>query len=56
MTRMSKQGKRRALSPLKHKRPAVKTGPQEDRLENGYKKHLNALEGDQGSVFIAKIK
>lgn len=53
MTRMSKQGKRRAVSPRKHKMPTVKTGPQQDK---GFKAHVNALEGDQLAVFIGKVK
>jgi hypothetical protein len=55
MTRMSKQGQRRAVSPRKHKKPSVKSGPQKDHLTLGYKPHENALEGNL-SVFIGKIK
>lgn len=55
MTRMSKQGKRRAMSPRKHKKPSVKTGSKKDNLPLGYKAHDNAFEGSN-SVFIAKIK
>lgn len=52
---MSKKGKRRALSPRKHKLPSVKSGTQQDRLTLGYKPHENALEGNL-SVFIGKVK
>lgn len=55
MTRMSKQGKRRAVSPRKHKNPSVKSGSKKDQLPLGYKEHENALKGVE-NVFIAKIK
>ncbi len=44
MTRISKQGERRAKSPRKHRLPSLKTGPKRDRLEFGYRIHPNALE------------
>lgn len=55
MTRMSKQGKRRALSHRKTKGPSAKTGPKANNLEKGYKPHPNAAQ-NIGGVFIAKIK
>jgi hypothetical protein len=55
MTRMSKQAKKRAVSPRKHKKPSIKTGPKKDHLPFGYRIHANALEGNQ-AIFIAKIK
>ena len=57
MTRMSKKGKRRALSPRKHKYKLanVKSGSKKDFLNLGYKPHDNALEGSQ-VIFIAKVK
>jgi hypothetical protein len=57
MTRMSKQGKRRMISPRKHKKPVMKTGSLTDNLSLGYKEHLNAAEGEFATkVFIPKIK
>lgn len=57
MTRMSKQGERRAKSHRKHRPPAMKTGPKKDKLTNGFKEHSNALEGDlAATVFIPKIR
>jgi len=57
MTRMSKQGKRRAVSPRRPRMPSEKTGPKKDALPKGFKEHGNAVEGDQASsVYIAKIK
>lgn len=57
MTRMSKQGERRAQYPRKTKAPMPKTGPKEDNLKLGYKEHVNAVEGDlAASFFIPKIK
>jgi hypothetical protein len=57
MTRMSKKGKRRNLSPRRPKTGSVKTGPKKDQLELGYKMHLNALSSESNqSVFIPKIK
>ncbi len=55
MTRMSKQGERRAVSPRRCKAPSVKTGPKKDKLPKGFKAHENAAEGDL-TVFIPKIK
>lgn len=51
---MSKQGKRRAISPRKHKGPSVKTGPKKDNLPNGFKPHENAVA--QRAIFIPKVK
>ena len=57
MTRMSKKAKRRAVSPRKHRAPAVKTGPKKDALPLGYKTHNNAVEGELAkSIFIPKIR
>lgn len=55
MTRMSKQGERRALSPRKHKAPSQKTGSKKDRLSHGYKEHQNAL-GPRLDAFIGKVR
>ncbi len=55
MTRMSKQGERRAKSPRKHKKPSVKTGPLKDKLPEGYKPHANALEAVE-NVFVGKVR
>ncbi|NGX57591.1 MAG: hypothetical protein K940chlam3_00484 [Chlamydiae bacterium] len=57
MTRMSKQDKRRAISPRRPRMPSEKTGPKKDNLPKGFKEHANALEGDIATtVFIPKIK
>ena len=57
MTRMSKQGERRARFPRKHKNPSEKTGPLKDNLPGGFKPHANALEGNIAVMaFIPKIK
>ena len=55
MTRMSKQGKRRAICPRK-RTPAFaeKTGPKKDQLDAGYKVHENACSIQKR--FIAKVK
>ena len=56
MTRMSRQGKIRNTSPRKHKKPQPKTGPKQDDLPGGFKKHANAVSGDLSkAVFIPKI-
>ncbi|HRW58153.1 MAG TPA: hypothetical protein P5048_00880 [Chlamydiales bacterium] len=55
MTRMSKQGERRNQSPRKRHYPQnIKTGSKKDQLEDGFKKHENAVEIAQ--TFISKIK
>lgn len=46
MTRMSKQGKRRNMSPRRPRLGGVKTGPKKDKLEHGYKVHKNALKSE----------
>lgn len=57
MTRMSKQGERRAQFPRKTKDPMPKTGPKKDKLKLGFKEHANAVEGDRANTFfIPKIK
>ncbi len=57
MTRQSKQGERRARFPRKHRAPSEKTGALKDNLANGFKEHVNAIEGDfAGKMFIPKIK
>ena len=48
MTRMSKQGERRAISPRKHRRKGVKTGSLKDALPKGFKEHINALDPSLG--------
>lgn len=54
MTRISKQGKVRAISPRKHKAPSKKTGPKKDALASGYKEHFNAI--TETFAFIPRIK
>ena len=55
MTRISKKAQRRNISPRKHRAPSPKTGPKKDALPEGYKPHVNALQG-QTNVFIGKVK
>lgn len=55
MTRTSKQEERRNMNPKKRK-PVVlkKTGAKKDKLEKGYKEHMNAINGQY--AFVPKIK
>lgn len=57
MTRVSKQGKDRSVSPRRPRPPSKKTGPKRDALELGYKPHENALQGSASPLnrFIPKI-
>ena len=53
MTRMSKQGKRRAMSPRRCRAPSVKTGP---KKESGFKPHENAAPAELANTrFIPKM-
>lgn len=57
MTRISRQGKIRGMSPRKPRAPQPKTGALKDNLSKGYKEHANSLEGDVAmKLFIPKIK
>ena len=57
MTRISKQQERRNQCPKRPRPPAKKTGPLKDNLKQGFKPHLNALEGNNAQThFIPKIK
>lgn len=55
MTRLSKQARRRMVSPKRPKTPGPATGPKKDNLAKGFKEHENAASG-QVQVFIPKIK
>jgi hypothetical protein len=56
MTRISKQGRKRHLSPRRPRLPSTKTGPKKDALEGGYKMHENAISGESTPTrFIPKI-
>lgn len=56
MTRVSKQGRRRAVSPRKPRLPGKKTGPKKDALEFGFKVHANTVLADSApNRFIPKI-
>lgn len=46
MTRISKQGKIRNISPRRPRVSGPKTGPKKDALEFGYKPHQNAIISD----------
>ena len=57
MVRISKQAERRGVSFRKNRPPAEKTGPKKNNLPNGFKEHLNAVEGElSAKIFIPKIK
>lgn len=56
MTRMSKQGERRAVSPRRCRLPSKKTGPLKENLPGGYKPHVNAMGQGIQAGFIPKIK
>lgn len=57
MTRMSKQGERRAVSHRRRRPIAPKTGPKRDRLEFGYRPHENGLTvASIADRFIPKIR
>lgn len=56
MTRTSKQGKVRRISPRRPRPPSPKTGAKRDALEFGYKIHENAVPAEAvPSRFIPKI-
>lgn len=55
MTRMSKQGKIRHISPKRPRLAGPKTGPKKDALEQGYKPHANAIHAESAPTrFIPK--
>jgi hypothetical protein len=57
MVRLSKQTRKRAQSPRKHRGPSRKTGPKNDALPKGYKEHMNAITGDKATeLFFPKIR
>lgn len=57
MVRISKQAERRSVSRRRPRPPAQKTGAKKDALVQGFKPHVNAIEGNFSSVaFIPKIK
>ncbi len=55
MTRLSKQARKRMVSPKRPKTPGPATGPKKDNLPKGFKEHANAAP-QEASVFIPKIK
>ena len=54
MTRMSKQGERRAVSKRRPKRPSTKTGSKRDNLTQGFRTHDNAA-AEAELRFVPKI-
>ncbi len=57
MVRISKQNRRRNVSPRRPSQPGVKTGAKKDALPEGFKVHPNAIEGNLAqNLFIPKIK
>lgn len=56
MVRLSKQMRKRAQSPRKHRAPSPKTGPRQDALPKGYKEHVNAVDAALASeIFFPKF-
>lgn len=57
MVRLSKQMRKRAQSPRKHRAPSPKTGPRKDALPKGYKEHANAVADTAiaGEIFFPKM-
>lgn len=56
MVRLSKQTRKRAQSPRKHRAPSPKTGSRQDALPKGYKEHANAVDAAAaGEIFFPKI-
>lgn len=56
MTRTSKQGKRRQVSPRRPRPPGPKTGSKKDALEFGYRLHESAVSDVTAlNRFIPKI-
>jgi hypothetical protein len=56
MTRVSKQGRKRNISPRRPKVAGKKTGPKKDMLEFGFKPHENAVAVESATNrFIPKI-
>lgn len=57
MTRLSKQARRRAVSPRRPTLPGQKTGPKRDNLPQGFKVHANAVTGELAqAVYIPVIR
>jgi hypothetical protein len=56
MTRLSKQERKRRISPRKPRSAAPKTGPKKDNLEFGFKVHENAISAESTPTrYIPKI-
>lgn len=56
MVRLSKQTRKRAQYPRKHRPPSPKTGALKDALPKGYKEHTNAVQGElAATLFFPKI-
>ncbi|MES2273664.1 MAG: hypothetical protein V4487_05695 [Chlamydiota bacterium] len=56
MTRVSKQGRKRNVSPRRPRPPSPKTGSKRDNLEFGFKTHENVVSNETGpNRFIPKI-
>lgn len=61
MTRMSKKGERRNMSPRRPRIAGKKTGAKKDNLPKGFREHPNALEAVTAEAassqpFIPKIR
>lgn len=58
MTRMSKVGEKRNVSPRRPRLPGPKTGPKKDNNPKGFREHPNAAQGTslENQIFIPKVK
>lgn len=55
MTRLSKQTRRRKVSPRRPTLPGQKTGPKKDLLAKGFREHKNALNSSEITAFIPVV-
>ena len=56
MVRLSKQQRKRSMSPRRPRLEGEKSGPQKDHLPLGFKEHQNSVETQAVRAFIPKIK
>lgn len=57
MVRLSKQTRKRAQCPHKHRAPSPKTGPLKDALPKGFKEHANTVQGEFATaLYFPKIR
>lgn len=57
MVRISKQNRKRNVSPRRPHKPGIKTGAKKDALPEGFRVHPNAIDGNLAqTLFIPKVK